>query len=92
MKMNMKIKDTVCVMDNAKNLHKKITTLGLVLCMLLSLLSFTACFDGTTEEAKNETIAILYENDVHCAVEGYSKIAAMKTAINLFVILKSTLS
>ena len=74
----MKIKDTVCVMDNAKNLHKKITTLGLVLCMLLSLLSFTACFDGTTEEAKNETIAILYENDVHCAVEGYSKIAAMK--------------
>ena len=24
------------------------------------------------------TVVILYENDVHCAVEGYSKLAAMK--------------
>ena len=30
---------------------------------------------------KVESIAILYENDVHCAVEGYSKLAAMKSEL-----------
>jgi 2',3'-cyclic-nucleotide 2'-phosphodiesterase (5'-nucleotidase family) len=29
----------------------------------------------------SETIVILYENDVHCAVEGYSKLAAMKNEL-----------
>ena len=28
-----------------------------------------------------ESIAILYENDVHCAIEGYSKLAAMKSEL-----------
>ena len=28
--------------------------------------------------AETESIAIICENDVHCAVEGYSKLAAMK--------------
>ena len=28
--------------------------------------------------ALQEDIIILYENDVHCAIEGYSKLAAMK--------------
>ncbi len=31
---------------------------------------------------KSETIVILYENDVHCAVEGYSKLAAMKKELS----------
>ena len=29
----------------------------------------------------DESIAILYENDVHCAIEGYSKLAAMKNEL-----------
>ena len=38
-------------------------------------------FAGMTvsaEEPKNDGITILYENDVHCAVDGYAKLAAMK--------------
>jgi 2',3'-cyclic-nucleotide 2'-phosphodiesterase (5'-nucleotidase family) len=32
-----------------------------------------------TEDADGEdSVVILYENDVHCSVEGYAKIAAMK--------------
>ena len=47
----------------------------LILCVLL-------CFGIFPEEvyaAKNtEDIVLLYENDVHGAVEGYSKLSAMK--------------
>lgn len=40
------------------------------------------CFAvGTAYAKNNESIVILYENDVHCAVEGYSKLAAMKTEL-----------
>ena len=35
--------------------------------------------ENPTEEF--ESIAILYENDVHCAIEGYSKLAAMKAEL-----------
>ena len=51
--------------------------LSIILClsMLLSLLTLAACSD------KQESIAILYENDVHCAVDGYSKLAAMKAEL-----------
>jgi len=33
---------------------------------------------GTAMAADDEKIIILYENDVHCAVEGYAKLAAMQ--------------
>ena len=33
----------------------------------------------TTPGTSPESIVILYENDVHCAVDGYAKLAAMKT-------------
>lgn len=51
---------------------KKIITFSIALCMTLSL------FSGVVYAKDNESIVILYENDVHCAVEGYSKLAAMK--------------
>ena len=35
-------------------------------------------FTGVVYAKDTDTIVILYENDVHCAVEGYSKLAAMK--------------
>lgn len=37
--------------------------------------------EETTSEAQAESIVILYENDVHCAIDGYSKIAAMKAEL-----------
>ena len=58
-----------------KNLSKKIITFSLVLCMALSV------FTGVVYAKDNDTIVILYENDVHCAVEGYSKLAAMKNEL-----------
>ena len=58
-----------------KNLCNKIIIFILVLCMALSV------FTGVVYAKGNDTIVILYENDVHCAVEGYSKLAAMKTEL-----------
>lgn len=59
-----------------KNLCKKILTFTLVLCMALSV------FTGVVYAADTDTVVILYENDVHCAVEGYSKLAAMKNELS----------
>jgi 2',3'-cyclic-nucleotide 2'-phosphodiesterase (5'-nucleotidase family) len=57
-------------------MKKRILSIGLCLVMLLSALTFVSCADKA-----QESIAILYENDVHCAVEGYSKLAAMKAEL-----------
>lgn len=43
----------------------------MALCILVSAVPAAAA-------AQNEDIVILYENDVHCAVEGYAKLAALK--------------
>lgn len=59
-----------------KNLSKKIITFGLVLCMAVS------AFAGVAYAKDEDTVVILYENDVHCAVEGYSKLAAMKKELS----------
>lgn len=45
------------------------------ICMVLS------CLSAVVFAKDSETIVILYENDVHCAVEGYSKLAAMKNEL-----------
>ncbi len=58
-----------------KNALKKIFAFGVVLCMALSV------FTGVVYAKDEDTIVILYENDVHCAVEGYSKLAAMKNEL-----------
>ena len=59
-----------------KKLCKRIITFSLVLCMALSV------FTGVVYAKDTDTIVILYENDVHCAVEGYSKLAAMKKELS----------
>lgn len=48
---------------------------AIILCALLMICVFPT---ETFAAQKTEDIIILYENDVHCAVEGYSKLAAMK--------------
>ena len=54
-------------------MKKRIMTI--ILCIVLTI----GVLPASVLAAKNtEDIIILYENDVHCAVEGYSKLAAMK--------------
>ena len=71
-------------------MKRKFLSIVLCLSMLLSLLTLASCSDknnppdgsGTNPPAAGaESIAILYENDVHCAVDGYSKLAAMKAEL-----------
>ena len=57
-------------------ISRKILSFGITLCILLSV------FSGVVFAKNTETIVILYENDVHCAVEGYSKLAAMKNELS----------
>ena len=51
--------------------------LSCIVCLCMMLCSLNAA----TFAKDSETIVILYENDVHCAVEGYSKLAAMKNEL-----------
>ena len=51
--------------------------LNLIICTYMIL----CCFGGAVFAKDTDTIVILYENDVHCAVEGYSKLAAMKNEL-----------
>ena len=50
-----------------------------IILVVLSLILVLGMFPTVTfAEATTDDIVILYENDVHCAVEGYSKLSAMK--------------
>ena len=50
--------------------------------VVLSLILVLGIFPTVTfAKATSDDIIILYENDVHCAVEGYSKLAAMKNEL-----------
>lgn len=51
--------------------------LSCIVCICMVLCSLNAVVFAKD----SETIVILYENDVHCAVEGYSKLAAMKNEL-----------
>ena len=63
-------------------MKKRVLSIFLCLSVLLSLLTLASCSDKNDPTAdKVESIAILYENDVHCAVDGYSKLAAMKAEL-----------
>ena len=51
---------------------KKIISIIICTLLLISILSIS------TFASNKDDIIILYENDVHCSIEGYSKLAAMK--------------
>lgn len=54
-----------------------------IILVVLSLILVLGMFPTVTfAEATSDDIIILYENDVHCAVEGYSKLAAMKNELS----------
>ncbi len=48
----------------------------IVLCLLTSVIT------GVSFAAESEEIVILFENDVHCNVDGYAKLAAMKKELS----------
>ena len=50
------------------------------LCM--TILFLTAGLTVYAESIKSEDIIILYENDVHCAIDGYAKLSAMKKELS----------
>lgn len=50
--------------------------IALIVCVLLIIPVFST--SAFAAPANTEDIVILYENDAHCVVEGYSKLAAMK--------------
>ncbi len=52
-------------------MKKKIAVVITCLLLIISMLPISVF-------AVNDDIVILYENDVHCVIEGYSKLAAMK--------------
>lgn len=57
---------------------KKLLSLLLVLCMVLSLTCTAFAAEGTTDTSMAGKTVILHSNDVHGAIEGYAKIAALK--------------
>ena len=60
-------------------MKKRILALVAAFCVLFSATPAMAQASGGTINGKSDDIVILYENDVHCAVDGYAKIKAMKT-------------
>ncbi len=52
----------------------------LIWVIVLSLL--TSVVPSASYAAENEEIVILFENDVHCSVDGYAKLAAMKEELS----------
>ena len=51
-------------------------------CLILSAILLLGLCSGAVLAAEREDIVILYENDVHCAVEGYAALAAMKQELS----------
>lgn len=59
-------------------MKKRIVSIGMCVFLLLSVLSAIAVF----AERNEDTVTILFENDVHCAVDGYSKLKAYKEELH----------
>lgn len=61
---------------------RKLTLLPL---MLVAIVSVSSCDDATEEfidrPEDNRSIVVIYDNDVHCAIEGYAKMAGYRDAI-----------
>lgn len=55
-------------------MKNRIITLIVTVLLIINLLPTSVL----AQEIKSDDIVILYENDVHCAVEGYSKLSGMK--------------
>ena len=52
--------------------------------LFCGMTTFTACQpkEDVKPDEKKSSIVILYENDVHCSIDGYAKIAGLRDAIS----------
>lgn len=57
-------------------------TIKIISLFLIISVIFTGAFTVSGENVSVDDIVILYENDVHCAVEGYSKLLALKKELS----------
>ena len=60
--------------QHERKIDMKKSLLSCIVCIFLLFF----CLNAVVFAKDSESIVILYENDVHCTVEGYSKLAAMK--------------
>jgi len=58
---------------------KKLYSLLMILILLTACSTHNSIFSG--KKKKQKTIVILYENDVHCGIDGYAKLAGLRDAI-----------
>lgn len=52
-----------------------------LICALAQGLVITSCANSQDVPKQPKSIVILYENDVHCAIDGYAKLAGLRDAI-----------
>jgi len=57
---------------------KRLIAVFICVMIFVTFVSSSGVFALENTEAKASDIVILYENDAHCAVDGYSKLSAMK--------------
>lgn len=83
------------MVGKAKNTHKKMrhvvffsnfAVMKKILYTIVTLALFCACkntqlFNINNRPQQQKSIVVLYENDVHCGIDGYSKIAGLRDAI-----------
>ena len=74
-------------MKNLKTMTTSFTSKTLAAVIACSLITLTSC--RTLEQQQPQpvqprpkSIVVLYENDVHCNIDGYTKIAGLRDAIN----------
>ena len=61
-------------------MKNKIISIFFCILMLIGAIPISACAPET--DNRSDDIVILFENDVHCTVENYSKLSAMKKELN----------
>lgn len=61
-------------------MKNKIISIFFCILMFIGAIPISACAPET--DNRSDDIVILFENDVHCAVENYSKLSAMKKELN----------
>lgn len=61
--------------------HSIFKFLSVIMCLAV-LVASASVFSISAQAEKSSDIVILYENDVHCAIEGYSKLSAMKSELS----------
>ena len=60
--------------------------LFLALAAMMAAMTLISCVSDdnpVSPEVAKKSIVILYENDVHCSIDGYTKIAGLRDAINM---------